>query len=34
MLKYVRTGTPGWLVLHLAAILLTLWLGAVTRFTP
>ncbi len=34
MLRYVMKGSPGWMVLHLVAILLTLWLGAVTRFAP
>ena len=34
MLRHIMKGTPGWVLLHLAAILLTLWLGAVTRFTP
>jgi hypothetical protein len=32
MLRYIGKGTPGWYALHAAAILLTLWLGAVTRF--
>jgi hypothetical protein len=27
-------GTPGWWVLHIVAILLTLALGAITRFAP
>jgi hypothetical protein len=34
MFKHILKGTPGWWVLHVVAILLTLWLGAVTRFTP
>jgi len=32
MLKPIMKGTPGWALLHVAAILLTLWLGALTRF--
>jgi hypothetical protein len=27
-------GTAGWVVLHVLAVLLTLWIGAVTRFAP
>jgi hypothetical protein len=34
MLRHIGKGTPGWVILHLAAIALTLWLGAVTRFAP
>jgi hypothetical protein len=34
MLRHIQKGTPGWWALHVAAILLTLWLGALTRFTP
>jgi hypothetical protein len=34
MLKHFMKGTPGWWLLHLVAILLTLWLGSVTRFAP
>jgi hypothetical protein len=34
MLRSIMKGTPGWLLLHIAAVLLTFWLGAVTRFTP
>jgi hypothetical protein len=34
MFKFILKGTPGWWILHLVAILVTLWLGAVTRFTP
>jgi len=34
MLRFIMKGTPGWWVLHVAAILLTLWLGALTRFAP
>lgn len=33
MLRHIMKGTPGWWVLHAAAIALTFWLGAVTRFT-
>jgi hypothetical protein len=32
MLRLIMKGTPGWAALHLLAILLTLWLGALTRF--
>lgn len=32
MLKHFMKFRPGWWVLHLAAILLTFWLGALTRF--
>ena len=34
VLRYIMKGTPGWVLLHLVAILATLWLGASTRFTP
>jgi len=34
MLRHIMKGTPGWVVLHIAAILLTLLLGAGTRFAP
>lgn len=34
MFKFILKGTPGWWILHLVAILVTLWLGAVTRFAP
>jgi hypothetical protein len=34
MLRHIMKGTPGWVVLHIAAILLTLWLGAAMRFAP
>jgi hypothetical protein len=34
MLRHIMKGTPGWWLLHIAAVLLTLWLGALTRFTP
>jgi hypothetical protein len=34
MLKRIMRGTPGWWVLHITAILVTLWLGAITRFGP
>ena len=34
MLRHFIRGTPGWWVLHLVAILLTLWLGAMTGFAP
>ena len=34
MLRLIMKGTPGWVVLHVAAVLLTLWLGAATRFAP
>lgn len=34
MLRHFMKGTPGWWALHLVAILLTLLLGAITRFTP
>jgi hypothetical protein len=27
-------GTPGWVVLHVLAVLATFWLGASTRFAP
>ena len=32
MLKHFMKFRPGWWVLHLAAVALTFWLGAVTRF--
>jgi hypothetical protein len=32
MLKHFMKFRPGWWVLHVAAILLTFWLGSVTRF--
>lgn len=34
MLRHFMKGAPGWWVLHIVAILLTLTLGAITRFTP
>ena len=34
VLGRIMKGTPGWVALHVAAILLTFWLGAVTRFAP
>ena len=34
MLRHITKGTPGWWLLHVVAILLTLWLGALTRFAP
>ncbi len=34
MLRQIQKGTPGWVVLHVLAVLLTFWLGAVTRFAP
>lgn len=34
MLRHVMKGTPGWIALHIVVVLLTLWLGAVTRFAP
>jgi hypothetical protein len=34
MLRHIMKGTPGWWLLHVVAILLTLWLGALTRFAP
>jgi hypothetical protein len=34
MLRHFSKGTPGWVILHLAAIGLILWLGAATRFGP
>jgi hypothetical protein len=27
-------GTPGWLILHIVAILFTFWLGGLVRFVP
>lgn len=33
-MRYIMKGTPGWWLLHVAAVLLTLWLGAMTRFAP
>jgi hypothetical protein len=32
MLRHFMKFRPGWWVLHVAAILLTFWLGSVTRF--
>lgn len=32
MLRSIMRGTPGWWLLHAAAILLTLALGALTKF--
>jgi len=32
MLKHFMKFRPGWWLLHAAAVALTLWLGAVTRF--
>ncbi len=34
MLRYFMRYRLGWWLLHLAVIALTLWLGAITRFTP
>jgi hypothetical protein len=34
MLRHIMKGSPGWLILHALAILLTLWLGAAARFAP
>lgn len=34
MLRHFMKGTLGWWILHLIAISLTLWLGALTRFNP
>lgn len=34
MLRHIMKGTPGWWLLHAAAILLTLWLGRLARFAP
>jgi len=34
MLRHVMKGTPGWVALHIAAVLLTLWLGSIARFAP
>jgi hypothetical protein len=34
MLRHFMKGTPGWWLLHLVAILLTFWLGSITRFAP
>ena len=33
-MRHFMKGTPGWWALHLAAVLLTLSLGAITRFAP
>jgi hypothetical protein len=33
MLARIMKGTPGWWLLHVAAVLLTFWLGSLTRFT-
>lgn len=32
MLKQIMKFQPGWWILHVAAIAITFWLGAVTRF--
>lgn len=32
MLRHIMKGSPGWWLLHVAAILLTFWLGTLTRF--
>jgi len=34
VIRHFRKGTPGWFLLHLVAILITAWLGAVTVFPP
>jgi hypothetical protein len=34
ILKYFMRYRPGWWLLHLVMVSLTLWLGAITRFMP
>lgn len=34
MMRHIAKGTPGWWLLHLVALPLIFWLGAVTRFAP
>jgi hypothetical protein len=33
-MRYFFFGKPGWVLLHVAAIAFTLWLGHVVRFRP